>query len=168
LDWYEKKVLHILVVIDGDGVALPGTRKNRLLERGNIPDESRRMLVRGSTLLIHLVKFVVHKQERLVVGVKNTALMGVSGTVTVIRGLGDDIGGGFVRDVVDGKGIFIVAIADFCSFAFLVGAVIDQALRTVNVYIIGRTSCLLRVGDVGQVDEDEATAAGVVAGLSAD
>ena len=160
-----EKVLHVLVVIDGDGITLPSTRKDRLLERGDIPDERRRMLVRGSTLLIHLVKFVVHEQERLVVGVKNPALMGVSGTV--IRGLGDDIGGGFVRDVVDGKGIFVVAVANFCSFVFLVGAVVDQALRVVNVSIIGRTSRSLRVGNVGQVDEDEATAAGVVAGLSA-
>jgi hypothetical protein len=126
-----KKVLHVLVVIDGDGFALPGTRKNRLLERGDIPDEGRRMLVRASTLLIHLVKFVVHEQERLVVGVKNPALMGVSGTV--IRGLGDDVGGGFVCDVVDGKRIFILAVANFCSFVFLVGAVVDQALRIVNV-----------------------------------
>jgi len=36
--------------------------------RGDIPDESRRMLVRGSTPLIHFVKFVAHEQERLVVG----------------------------------------------------------------------------------------------------
>jgi hypothetical protein len=45
------------------------------------------MLVGGSTLLIHLVRFVVHKQERLIVGVKHPALMGVSDTV--IRSLGD-------------------------------------------------------------------------------
>lgn len=142
-----EKVLHVLVVIDGDGFALPGTRKNRLLERGDIPDEGRCMLVRGSTLLIHLVKFVVHKQERLITGVENPALMGISGTV--IRGLGDDIGGGFVRDVVNGKGIFIIPVANFCSFVFLIGAVVNQALRIVNVSIIGRTSCSLRVGNVG-------------------
>ena len=46
----------------------------------------------------------------------------------VVRSAGDDGGVGFVGDVVDGKTVFVVAVADVMTKVALVGTAVSDAL----------------------------------------
>lgn len=66
------------------------------------------------------------------------------------------------------KGILVVTIADITSRVLLVGTAVDEALGIVDVTIARRAAGCGRVGDVLEVDEDQARGAARVPGLRAD
>jgi hypothetical protein len=83
-----------------------------------------------------------------------------------------DHGGGvhadFVGDVVDGQGVFVVAVADVAAVVAGVGAAVDEALRVVHVAVLAGASGAGWVGGVGHVDVDEPSSACTVPGRCAD
>lgn len=105
----------------------------------------------------------------LPVQVEHPALVCVSGAD--VGCLGDDGGGidaPFVGDIVDGQGVFVVAVADFLALVLLVGPVVDDALSVVDISVLASASRGPGVGWIGRVDEDQASPTRAVSWLSSD
>jgi hypothetical protein len=51
----------------------------------------------------------------------------------IVRGPGDDGWSEFIRDVVDGEGIFVVSVADFATDVFGIWTAVDEALGIVDI-----------------------------------
>jgi len=68
---------------------------------------------------------------------------------------GDHSGGVFVADVDNGEGVFVVAEADFVSYEGGVWAFVDDALRVVDVTVVGETTGEFGVDGVSDVNHVE-------------
>lgn len=156
----------VLVVVDGANLGLVVAGLLGGGEVGNVPDVGDGEAVVGGGLAVLLVELVIHDEELLVVGVEDPALVGVGGAG--VGGAGDDGGVGAVSDVVDGEGVFVVAVADFLAVEAGVGTLVFQALSVVDVAVLGGAARGGWVGGVLEVDEDEAGLALRVARSSAD
>jgi hypothetical protein len=181
-------VVHELVVVDhaGSGFVVAGDLGG--FEVLDIPDicDSESILRQRSDrssvgIDLALVELVVHDEMGLPVFVGDPALVSVGGAD--VRSAGDDLAGAdalLVGDVVNGKGVLVVAVADVTSLemvrcasdeickivtyvVLLVGSTVNNALSIVGVAVLGRATLNVRLGDVVGVDEDGATSAGVVA-----
>lgn len=100
---------------------------------------------------------------RLPVRVEDPSLMRVRGAL--VRSAGDDGGGVralLVGDVVDGQRILVVAVADVAAVVLLIRTAVDDALRIVNVSVLGGAAGSERLSRVVHVDEDEASSARAV------
>jgi hypothetical protein len=159
----EKAIEDVLVVVDGASSAsvVPGV--HGVLEIADVEDVGGwQTLGHRANLGVTLIKLVVHEEVLLVHFVVDNTLMDVLST-----GEGcyrDDVGGvaNLVRCVVDGDGVFVVAVADVTAFVPLVRATVDQTFGVMDISI---TSCTARtpgVGGVGHVEVDQTTAAGEV------
>ena len=100
------------------------------------------------------VELIVKHNVLLVLAIENRALVDV--TCSWVCDLRDDVGDiGFVRDIVDGQRIFVVAIADITAFIALVWAVIHDALRIMNVSVASRAAERDWVGRILDIEEVE-------------
>lgn len=147
----------VLVVVDRVRLGLVDARLFRVFEVRDVEDVRHGEPVGRRARVVFLVEFVVDQEVRLPVQVEDPALMRVAGAD--VRGLGDDGGrvdAEFVRDVVDGQGVLIVAVADFLAFVFRVGAVVDDALGIVYVSVLASASGRPWVGRIRGVDKDQA------------
>lgn len=113
----------------------------------------------GTDVSITLIKLIVDEDIFLVLFIVDHTLMDVFGTR--IAGDGDDVGDValFVRYIVDGKGVLVVAVADVTTLVSLIGAPVDQALGVMDVTITRRTTWARGVRRICHVDEDETTTA---------
>jgi len=123
-------------------VNLCGGRK-----RGNVPDHGARVVF----AVVELIEFVVEEEVGLV-GVKPALVSVLVSGVTLAC---DHSGGGFVADVDNGEGVFVVAEADFVSYEGGVRAVIDDALRVVDVTVVGEATGESGVDGVADVNHVE-------------
>lgn len=169
-------VVDELIVVDGAGGGLVVAGVLGGFEVGDVPDVCGWVAVLGdgvgvgfgAVVDLALVELVVHDKVGLPVGVEDPALVGVG---RALVGCAGDDGGGvealLVGDVVDGQGVFVVAVADVTAVVLLVGSTVDNALGIVDVAVLGRTALLVGLGDVVDVNEDETTGAGVIAASTA-
>jgi hypothetical protein len=123
------------------------------------------VLINSSASLVHFVVLIIKEEIVLVVLIEHPALMRVGSTI--VRGDRDDCCVLLVGDVVDGQGVFVVPIANFSPLVLFVRPMIDETLRVMDVTILGSAAGLGRVGNVGQVDEDEAGSAACVTRIGA-
>jgi len=86
---------------------------------------------------VELVELIVKEEVGGGTGEEPT-LMGV--LVPLVTLYGERFGCGFVRDVHDGEGVFVVAEADFVSVVCRVGTLVDDALGVVDVTVFGVTT----------------------------
>lgn len=149
-------------MIDRHHIRLIRARQYRLLQIRNIPNICRRPLVRGCPGLLLLIQLIVHQQELLVLRVQHPPLVRVRRTL--VRDARDDLGVRFIGDVVDGERVLVVAVADLDAVVARVGPAVDEALGVMDVAVGCGAAGLCGVAGVGDVDEDEAGSAGVVAG----
>jgi hypothetical protein len=159
-----------LIVVDGAGGGLVVARVLGMLQVGDVPDVSDWEAILGGRIgcgavrvNLALVKLVVHDKVSLPHRVYDPALMGIRGTD--VRSAGDNLssfGSVLVGDVVDGERIFVIAIAYISSEISGIRAAVDYALRIVYIAIISIASGRIGLVRIVQVDEDEATGAGVV------
>lgn len=84
-------------------------RQHWLRQVLNIPDVRHGVPVRRGAHAVVLVVLVVEEEVLLVHGVQHPALVSVGRTG--VGGARDNLGVLFVRDVVDGEGVFIVTVA---------------------------------------------------------
>jgi hypothetical protein len=68
-----------------------------------------------------------------------------------------------VGDIVDGKGILVVAVANVATIVLLVGATVDNALSIVCVAILTSAALDVGLGGVFHVDEHGSAMTGIVA-----
>lgn len=114
---------------------------------------------RSSTLL--LVELVVQYKVFLVLSVENPPLVGVRGTL--VRNAGDHLqcvlashpkavdwwayrGGRLVCDIIDGKTVLVVSVADITALVSGVWATVYETLGIVNVTVLRRASRSCGVG----------------------
>ena len=68
----------------------------------------------------------------------------------------------------DGQGVLVVAVADLATLVFLVGPAVDEALSVVHVAVLGRAAGGRGLARVAEINKDQSTAAGGVAGSGSD
>ena len=95
--------------------------------------------------------------------------MGVSGTnIRRLGNYGGRVDTDFIGHVIDREGVFVVTIADLFALVFCVWTMIDETFGIVDIAILTSTAWRPRVGDIGDVDVDQARAACAVSWLSSD
>lgn len=159
-------VVDVLVVIDS---VLGGLEQARLLgvaEIGDIPDVGDSEPVGCGSNAVILVVLVVHDQEALIVRIEDPALVGVGGAL--VASARDDGGVSLIGDVVDREGVLVVTVADINSTVALIRAAVLEALRIVDVSILGLVAGREGLRRVGEIDEDHAALESAVAGGGAD
>lgn len=93
--------------------------------------------------------------------VDEPSLVGIGGLVWRARDHGSV--DGFVHEVHDCEGVFVVSEADLPAGVCDVGASVNDALSVMDVSILGRAAGVLGVGWIGDVDHED-----VVAGTGPD
>lgn len=93
----------------------------------------------GNTSPLKLIDLVVHDDVLLVATVQHGSLVDVASSG--VCDFADDVGDiGFVGDVVDGHGVFVVSVADITPGIASVWTAVYQALRIVDVAVAGGTT----------------------------
>lgn len=145
----------VLVVVDGLLRALVNAAEDGVRQVLDVDDVRRRVLVLRRARLLLLVELVV-EEEVLVVG-RYPALMRVRrAVVRRARELGRHRA---PVDVDDRQGVLVVVEADLLALVRGLGAPVDDALRVVDVAVVGDASRVLRPLRVRDVDHPEAGAA---------
>lgn len=139
-------------MIDRDSRTLVSSRKHRRGETGDVDDVSSRALVGGLASAVDLVQLVV-EQEVLHGAVDEPALVGVA---CARVGLGGQrLGGGLAGYVDDVERVLVEVEADFFVGVTGVGALVDNALRVVDVAARRQAAGFDGRGGVGHVYHEE-------------
>jgi len=121
-----KAVNNVLVVIDTTVCSFVNTGLLWLLEGRDIPDIRHRVTVLCGTCSILLINLVIKNEKALVEGVEDPSLVSIASSG--VRCSGDNLGCFLVGYVVDGKGIFIVTIADIFTIVFGIWSTVYDTL----------------------------------------
>lgn len=155
-----KTVVDVLVVIDTLDFRLVETRVDRLLQVGDVEDVAHRELISRRTGAFFLVDLVIQDQAGLPHWIVDPALVRIG--CSNVRRAGDDLCGlrtGFVGYVVDGQGVFIVAVANVLAVVASVGTAVDDALGVVDVAVLRSATFGVGLGWIVEVNEDETSTA---------
>jgi len=119
-----------------------------------IQEHLRQTLRHGPNAGIALIEFVVKEEVFLPGRIVDNALMHI--LCTGVCSAGDDIGGvaSFVGHVVDGKSVFVVAIANVAPIVFCVWSAVNDAFGIMDVSICGCAARARRVTWVAHVNID--------------
>lgn len=152
----------VLVVVDGAGRALEVAGVDGLLEVGDVEDVGGGVAVGGGADGVNLIEFVV--EEEIAHGrVDDPALVAVG--VADVGGAGDNGGVLLVGHVHDGEGVLVEGEADLAARVLLAWALVDDALGIVDVAVLANAAGGDGVLGVGDIDHEESTGAGGVAGV---
>lgn len=143
-------------MVNALGLALPQTGVERLLQVGDIEDVGGGGIIAAWRGVVNLIKLIIQQHVGHAV-VKEPSLMGIC--ESFIADLGDDGGVLLVGHVVDGEGVLVVAEADFLAAVGPVRTAVDNALRIVDVAVVGRAALVNGVGRVRDIDHVETTVA---------
>ena len=119
-------VQHILVVIDGLDRGLVEAGVHRLLERGDVENIRRRVVVCSRADLVYFIKLIVKEEVGHPLLICEPSLVGVCSTH--VGRFGDDDRGFLVGNVHDSKGILVIVEADLLLPVFEVGSLVDNTL----------------------------------------
>lgn len=109
----------VLVMVDGLDLRAVDTRVLGVLQVTNVPDVGDRVPRSGRANTPLLVELVVKNEELLVLRVQDPALVSV-GSAFIADARYDVCDIGLVRDIVNGQGVLIVAVADVSALVPLI------------------------------------------------